>query len=105
TQHKNFAATGNPPPREPTPIIFPTVTPTYDVFTPPPVVPTLVSLSVKATATAPVAPLATRVVEPAGCQRPPDDYTRLYVNGAKLNRRTLWMLQHAQQLYGGVLNF
>jgi hypothetical protein len=44
-------------------------------------------------------------VEPAGCQRPPDTYTRVIINGAKLNARTLWMLKHAQALYNGKLNF
>jgi hypothetical protein len=41
--------------------------------------------------------------EPAGCQKPPDDYTRLEVNGWTLNARTLAMLSHAQELYGGEL--
>jgi hypothetical protein len=42
--------------------------------------------------------------EPAGCQKPPDDYTRLEVNGWTLNARTLAMLAHAQELYGGELD-
>ena len=89
----------------PTTIVVPTVTPTYDVFGPPRPVPTLVQVALKPSVTATSLPAPTRFVEPAGCQRPPDDYTRLIVNGAKLNRRTFWMLQRAQQLYGGVLNF
>ena len=40
-------------------------------------------------------------LEPAGCLKPPDDYTRLTVNGWVLNRRTYAMLQHAAELYGG----
>jgi len=39
--------------------------------------------------------------EPAGCLKPPDDYSRLTVNGWVLNRRTYAMLQHAADLYGG----
>lgn len=41
--------------------------------------------------------------EPAGCQKPPDDYARVEINGWILNRRTYAMLEHAQQLYGGEL--
>jgi hypothetical protein len=41
--------------------------------------------------------------EPAGCQKPPDDYTRVEVNGWTLNQRTLTMLERAQELYGGEL--
>ncbi len=37
--------------------------------------------------------------EPPGCLQPPDDYTRVWVNGALLNTRTLAMLDHAQALY------
>jgi len=53
-------------------------------------------------------PTVTPFVEPAGCWQPPDDYTRLWVNGAQLNARTLAMLDHAQALYqaqGGVIDF
>jgi hypothetical protein len=48
-------------------------------------------------------PTITFTPEPFGCQRPPEDYTRLDVNGQTLNQRTLAMLAHAQQLYGGEL--
>ncbi|HEX2995072.1 MAG TPA: hypothetical protein VHP14_09610 [Anaerolineales bacterium] len=41
--------------------------------------------------------------EPLGCQKPPDDYTRLEVNGWTINQRTFAMLAHAQELYGGEL--
>jgi uncharacterized protein YraI len=41
------------------------------------------------------------LLNPDGCQAPPDDYTRLTVNGATLNTRTLAMLDHAQALYAG----
>jgi uncharacterized protein YraI len=47
------------------------------------------------------------VDDPAGCLRPPDDYTRIIVNGfAEFNLRTLAMLDYAQVLYsagGGVI--
>lgn len=52
-------------------------------------------------------PTPTPFVEPPGCQEPPDDYTRLWVNGVQLNARTLAMLDHAQALYtagGGVID-
>ncbi|HSO10784.1 MAG TPA: hypothetical protein VLT51_00310 [Anaerolineales bacterium] len=39
--------------------------------------------------------------EPLGCQRPPDDYIRVQINGWTINRRTQAMLIHAQELYGG----
>ncbi len=48
-------------------------------------------------------PSLTPTPEPAGCQKPPEDYTRLEVNGQTVNRRTLAMLTHAQELYGGEL--
>jgi len=41
--------------------------------------------------------------DPAGCRRPPDDYTIVSVNGHTLNRRTESMLQYAQELYKGVI--
>jgi hypothetical protein len=45
--------------------------------------------------------LPTSTPEPLGCQKPPDDYTRVDINGSILNQRTLAMLMHAQELYGG----
>ena len=54
------------------------------------------------TATLTPIPSPTSTPEPFGCQKPPEDYTRLEVNnGWTLNRRTLAMLTHAQELYGG----
>ena len=47
--------------------------------------------------------LPTPTPEPAGCQKPPEDYTRVEVNGWTLNQRTMAMLSHAQELYGGEL--
>lgn len=64
----------------------------------------------QATWTAAVTPLPTATLppaatpEPVGCQTPPEDYTRVEVNGETLNRRTLSMLAHAQALYGGEIN-
>jgi hypothetical protein len=59
------------------------------------------------TATAIPAPTATMqptsTPEPLGCQKPLEDYTRIEVNGSILNQRTLLMLAHAQELYGGEL--
>ena len=43
----------------------------------------------------------TSTPEPQGCLRPPDDYTRVEVNGSILNQRTRAMLSYAQDLYGG----
>jgi len=47
--------------------------------------------------------LPTATPEPLGCQRPPDDYARVEINGWTLNQRTLAMLAHAWELYGGEL--
>jgi len=53
------------------------------------------------TATPTIIPSLTSTPEPQGCLKPPDDYTRVQVNGWTLNQRTLTMLAHAQELYGG----
>ncbi len=42
--------------------------------------------------------------EPYGCLRPPDDYTRIEINGWVLNARTVAMLAHAAELYGGPID-
>jgi len=42
--------------------------------------------------------------EPIGCLHPPDDYSRLQVNGHWLSQRTLFMLQHAFNLYEGAID-
>lgn len=49
-------------------------------------------------------------VEPAGCMRPPDDYSREQIGYATLNERTLAMLDQAQVIYdsrnpNGPVNF
>lgn len=46
-------------------------------------------------------------IEPEGCLRPPDDYSRVQIGWATLNRRTLAMLDQAQRLYreqGGLID-
>lgn len=48
-------------------------------------------------------PSPTGFIEPAGCMRPPDDYTRIQIGNATLNTRTYWMLQRAQQFYTGTI--
>lgn len=48
-------------------------------------------------------PLPTPTPEPFGCLKPPDDYTLVDVHGWTVNQRTLTMLAHAQELYGGEL--
>jgi|YNPNPStandDraft_1061719.scaffolds.fasta_scaffold26499_3 hypothetical protein len=65
--------------------------------------PTLTPSVQPPTATATVTPSQTPSPTPTpyGCERPPDDYTLVTVGEFTLNQRTLWMLQHAQQLYGG----
>lgn len=50
-----------------------------------------------------ITPASTAFLEPAGCMRPPDDYTRVQIGAATMNARTLWMLQRAEQLYGGTI--
>jgi hypothetical protein len=57
-----------------------------------------------ATITASPLPSATPIPEPLGCLRPPDDYSRVTVRGHALNRRTLVMLEHAAQLYDGIID-
>lgn len=57
--------------------------------------------------TASPVPSPTPFVEPEGCWEPPDDYSRLWVNGGLFNARTIAMLDHAQALYdaqGGTLD-
>jgi hypothetical protein len=77
-----------------------------ETFTPSP---TATQTPVPSTLTATAVPSPTETMsptptpEPVGCQKPPDDYTRIDVNGWTLNQRTLAMLAQAQELYGGEL--
>ena len=50
------------------------------------------------------APTLTPTPEPSGCWKPPEDYTRMEVNGWTINARTYAMLQHAAELYGGPID-
>lgn len=67
-----------------------------------PIIPTATPLP-SATPDISPTPQVTTFIEPAGCLRPPDDYTRVQIGAATLNARTLWMLQRAEQLYGGTI--
>jgi hypothetical protein len=57
--------------------------------------------TVTPTFTPTVIPSSTSTPEPLGCLKPPEDYTRVEINGQTINQRTFAMLAHAQQLYGG----
>src|SRR5215216_3400730 len=59
--------------------------------------------TVTLTLTSTAIPSPTSTPEPTGCLKPPEDYTRLEVNGWTINQRTLAMLTHARELYGGEL--
>ncbi|MGZ9222678.1 MAG: hypothetical protein ACXW4Q_11265 [Anaerolineales bacterium] len=76
-----------------------------ETLMPPP--PSPIPSTLTATATPPPTPsgtmLPTSTPEPIGCRKPPDDYTRVKVNGWTINQRTLAILAHAQGLYGGEL--
>lgn len=83
--------------------------PTTETVDPAPTnLPTLTSVPLTATWTPTSLPSATPTLtltpEPLGCQKPPDDYTRVQVHGWTINQRTLAMLEHAQTLYGGELD-
>lgn len=87
------------PPQLATPVpSTPTLSPTA-TQTPIPPTPTITQ-----TPTFTPIPSPTSTPEPAGCQKPPEDYTRLEVNSQTINQRTLAMLAHAQELYGGELD-
>ena len=48
-------------------------------------------------------PSPTSTPEPVGCLKPPEEYRRVKGEGWTINQRTLVMLTHAQELYGGEL--
>jgi hypothetical protein len=73
----------------PSPSALPTLTPIPPTASPVPTIRPSPTLTI------------TPTPEPFGCLKPPDDYTRVAVNGWTINQRTLAMLAHAQQLYGG----
>jgi hypothetical protein len=77
-----------------------TFTPTI-TFTETPLPPTA-TLTTTQTPTVTPIPSLTPTPEPLGCLKPPEDYTRIEVdNGQTLNQRTLAMLAHAHEIYGG----
>ncbi len=49
-------------------------------------------------------PTVTLTPQPAGCEAPPEDYSRVDINGWVLNRRTYAMLEHAAALYSGEID-
>jgi hypothetical protein len=65
--------------------------------------PTLLSTATQTTIPPTLTATQTSTPEPIGCQKPPEDYTRLEVNGWTINQRTFAMLTHARELYGGEL--
>lgn len=77
-----------------------------EIFTP---FPNATQTPIPPTLTATTVPSPTQTMsptptpEPLGCQKPPEDYTRIEVNGWTINQRTMAMLVHAQELYGGEL--
>ena len=79
-----------------------TLTPIPSTLTPSPS-PTLTDTPIPPTFTASPTETITPTPQPFGCLQPPDDYTRIEVDGWSLNQRTLSMLAHAQGLYGGEL--
>ncbi|HKY53800.1 MAG TPA: hypothetical protein VJM08_05800 [Anaerolineales bacterium] len=76
------------------------MTPIPSTLTP---LPTSTETLIPPTFTPTALPSITPTPEPYGCLKPPDDYMRVEVNGWTLNQRTLAMLAHAQELYGGEL--
>lgn len=87
------------PPQLATPVpSTPTLSPTATQTSIPP------TPTVTQTPTYTPTPSPTSTPEPADCQKPPEDYTRLEVNSQTINQRTLAMLAHAQELYGGELD-
>lgn len=80
-------------------VIFLSPTPAYTSTQLPTLTPTPLP-----TSTMTITPTITPTLEPFGCQRPPDDYTRIEVNGWIINQRTYAMLQHAAELYGGPID-
>lgn len=42
-----------------------------------------------------------KFIEPDNCQKPPENYDLVEINGMYINKRTFSMLTHAQSIYGG----
>lgn len=84
----------------------PTDAPRAAVFTPSATAtqtPVPTTLTATQTPTSTPIPSQTSTPEPPGCQKPPEDYTRVEINGWTINQRTVAMLAHAQILYDGEL--
>jgi len=79
----------------------PTLTTLPQTSTPPTPSLTSTQTPIPLTLTPTTIPTVTSTPEPIGCLKPPDDYTHVDVNGWTINQRTLTMLTHAQDLYGG----
>ena len=78
-------------------LVSPTASATHTLIPP--------TLTATQTPTVTALPTLTSTPEPLGCQKPPEDYTRLKLdNGQTINQRTLAMLAHAQELYNGELD-
>lgn len=45
--------------------------------------------------------LTPELIEPDNCQKPPENYDQVEINGMYINQRTFSMLEHAQSIYGG----
>jgi len=75
------------------PRITQTISPTPSIT--PTIIPTLSS--------PPTASLTPTFSEPIECQKPPDEYEMISINGMLINQRTYSMLQHAQMIYEGEL--
>ncbi|PKO13286.1 MAG: hypothetical protein CVU39_19950 [Chloroflexi bacterium HGW-Chloroflexi-10] len=92
-QNTQHPATPNVDKLPPKSTITPTLTP----------IPTVTSTWTPTSTYTPLpSPTATNS-EPAGCQKPPDDYEIRTINGMLINARTYSMLLHAQELYSGEL--
>ncbi len=93
---------GDTPPEQVEPLSLIQAVPS-SAATPTPVIVTLTAAP-SSTPTSTLTPTSSPT--PYGCERPPDDTTRVNIgNEMLLNQRTIWMLQHAQQLYGGSVDF
>ena len=84
------------------PVLPATLTLTNTPFPPTPTS-TSTPTAIPPTLTPTLIPTLTSTPEPTGCLKPPEDYTRIDVDGSTINQRTLAMLIHAQELYGGEL--
>jgi hypothetical protein len=84
----------NSPSPAPDPILVPMVTASA--------IPPQATATASPSPTLTPSPSATETPTPYGCERPLDDYTVMTLPGEyQLNQRTIWMLEHAQALYGG----